>query len=66
MDKTVLLCRDRNMQLSNIKTKTMIFNPLRIYDISPEIFISPGMFTEVVEEQKSLGTIVRSDMKKDD
>ena len=51
------------MRLSNIKTTTMIFNPLRIYDISPEISISPGSFTEVVEEQKILGTIFRSDMK---
>ena len=41
----------------------MIFNPIRIYDISPEISISPGTFTEVVEEQKMLGNIVRSDMK---
>ena len=51
------------MLLSNIKTKTMIFNPLRIYDISPEISIYPGTFTEVVEQQKILGTIIRSDMK---
>ena len=51
------------MRLSNIKTKTMIFNPLRIYDINPEISISPGSFTDVVEEQKILGTIFRSDMK---
>ena len=63
VDKIVILCRDRNMQLSNIKTKTMIFNPLRIYDISPEISICPGTVTEVVEEQKILGTIIRSDMK---
>ena len=63
IDKIVLLCRDRNMLLSNIKTKAMIFNPLRIYDITPEISISPGTYTEVVEEQKILGTIIRSDMR---
>ena len=63
VDKIVSLCRERNMLLSNIKTKTMIFNPLRIYDISPEISISPGTFTEVVEQQTILGTIIRSDMK---
>jgi hypothetical protein len=63
VDQIVLLCRERNMRLSNIKTKTMIFIPLRIYNISPEISISPGSFTEVVEEQKILSTIFRSDMK---
>ena len=63
IDKIVLLCRDRNMLLSNIKTKTMIFNPLRIYDICPEISISPGTFVEAVKEQQILGTIIRSDMK---
>ena len=51
------------MQQSSIKTKTMILNPLRIYDISPEISISTGTLSEIVEEQKILGTIVSSDMK---
>ena len=51
------------MLLSCIETKTMTFNPLRIYLISPEISICPGSFTKVVEEQKILGTIIRSDMK---
>ena len=41
----------------------MIFNPLRSFDISPDISISPGINTEVVEEYKILGTIIRSDMK---
>ena len=41
----------------------MIFNPLRAYDIAPTIYISPGTCSEVVEEFKILGTIVRSDMK---
>ena len=40
------------MQLSQPKTKTMIFNPLRKYDLFPEISIKQGEFTEVVEEQK--------------
>ena len=63
VDNIVLLCGQRNMRLSSIKSKTMIFNPLRAYDIAPTISISPGTCTEVVEECKILGTIVRSDMK---
>ena len=51
------------MQLSQPKTKTMIFNPLRKYDVFPEISIKQGELTEVVEEQKILGNIVRSDLK---
>ena len=58
----VLLCCQRNMRLISIKTKTMIFTPLRAYDIAPTISISPGTWSEVVEESKILGTIVRSDM----
>ena len=61
--KIVILCGQRNMRLNNIKTKTMIFNSLRAYDITPNISISPGTNIEVVEEYKILGTIPRSDMK---
>ena len=35
----------------------MIFNPLRIYDVLPQISIKQGEFTEVVEEQKILGNM---------
>jgi hypothetical protein len=37
VDKIVSLCRERNMLLSNIKTKTMIFNPLRIMILAGNI-----------------------------
>ena len=63
IDKIVCLSVQRNMQLSQPKTKTMIFNPLRIYDVLPQISIKQGEFTEVVEEQKILGNIVRSDLR---
>jgi hypothetical protein len=63
IDKIVSLSVQRNMQLSQPKTKTMIFNPLRKYDVFPEISIKQGELTEVVEEQKILGNIVRSDLK---
>ena len=52
IDTIVNLSIQRNMQLSQPKTKTMIFNPLRKYDVFPEISIKQGEFTEVVEEQK--------------
>ena len=63
VDKIVILCDQRNMRLNSSKTKTMIFNPLRSFDITPDISITPGISTEVVEEYKILGTIIRSDMK---
>jgi hypothetical protein len=63
VDKIVLLCEQRNQRLNSIKTKTMIFNPLRSFDMVPDISITPGISTEVVEEYKILGTIIRSDMK---
>ena len=63
IDSIVNLSVQRNMQLSQPKTKTMIFNPLRKYDVLPEISIKQGEFTDVVEEQKILGNIVRSDLK---
>ena len=63
IDSIVNLSIQRNMQLSQPKTKTMIFNPLRKYDVYPEISIKQGEFTEVVEEQKILGNIVRSDLR---
>ena len=63
VDKIVILCEQRNQRLNNSKTKTMIFNPLRAYDIALNISISPGTVTEVVEQYKILGTIVRLDLK---
>ena len=63
IDQIVNLSSQRSMQLSHQKTKTMIFNPFRKYDVFPEISIKQGELTEVVEEQKILGNIVRSDLK---
>ena len=57
------MCGQRNQRLNTIKTKAMIFNPLRAYDIAPNISISPGTICEVVEEYKILGSIVRSELK---
>lgn len=63
VDKIVTMCGQRNQRLNITKTKTMIFNPLRAYDIAPNISISPGTTCEVVEEYKILGFILRSDLK---
>ena len=51
------------MTISKSKTKAILFNPLRIYDFDPQIFIETGSCIEVVEKQKILGNIIRSDMK---
>ena len=63
VDQIVTMCGQRNQRLNTIKTKAMIFNPLRAYDIAPNISISPGTICEVVEEYKILGFILRSDLK---
>lgn len=63
IDNIVGLSHQRNMQLSQPKKKTMLDNPLRKYDFLPQISIEQGEWTEVVEEQKILGNIVRSDLK---
>ena len=51
------------MTISKSKTKAILFNPLRKYDFLPQLSIEEGSFVDVVEEQKILGYIMRSDMK---
>jgi hypothetical protein len=54
---------ERKMKLNPIKTKVMIFNPLKNHDVLPLLSAEPGEELEVVEEHKILGQIVRSDMR---
>ena len=54
---------ERKMLLNPIKTKTMIFNTLKNYDVLPIIHTDEGKELEVVEEHKILGHIIRSDMR---
>ena len=63
VDSVVQLSKDRNMTISKTKTKAILFNPLRKYDFEPQLSIEDGTYVEVVEEQKILGHIIRSDMK---
>jgi hypothetical protein len=63
VDSVVQLSRDRNMTISKIKTKAILFNPLRKYDFVPQLSIEDGSYIDIVEEQKILGHIMRSDMK---
>ena len=63
VQKVVSLSSDRKMLLNPLKTKAMTFNPLKKYDISPQISTEVGSNIEVVEEQKILGNILRSDLK---
>ena len=53
------------MLINQKKTKVMLFNSLRSYDFTPKSTIHKDTddFIEVVEEQKLLGQIIRSDMK---
>ena len=61
--KVVQLSIYRKMQLNPLKTKAMICNPLSKYDVLPQVSTEVGSNIEVVEEQKILGYIMRSDMK---
>ena len=63
IDSIVLLSQERKMLLNPIKTKAMLFNPHRIYDFVPILTAGDGENIDVVEEQKILGNILRSDMK---
>ena len=54
---------ERKMHLNPTKTKAMIFNPLVIYNIVPQISIREGEYKDVVEEHKVLGQIIRSNKK---
>ena len=63
IDSVVLLSQERKMLLNPIKTKAMLFNPHRIFDFVPILTSTGGDVIEVVEEQKILGNILRSDMK---
>ena len=62
VDTVVKLSTERNMTISKSKTKAILFNPLRIYDFEPQISIETGSCIEVVEKQKILGNVIRSDM----
>ena len=63
VDAVVKLSKDRKMTISKTKTKAILFNPLRKYDFEPQLSIEEGTYVELVEEQKILGHIIRSDMK---
>ena len=51
------------MLLNPIKTKIMIFNPLKKFDVLPLISTGPNTQIEVVEQHKILGQILRSDLR---
>ena len=63
VDSIVKYSKEKKMVLNPIKTKIMIFNPLKKYDVLPLIETEPGIQIEVVEKHKILGQIVRSDMR---
>ena len=52
IDKIVSLSHQRNMQLSQPQTKTMIFNPLRKYDDLPQISIKKGSGQKLWKSRK--------------
>ena len=55
---------DHHMKYNQKKTKVAIFNPLRSYDVMPEIKLTPDSENiEVVEEYKLLGQVIRTDMR---
>ena len=51
------------MLLNPLKTKIMIFNPLKKFDVLPQISTGPNTQLEVVEQHKILGQIIRSDLR---
>ena len=63
VDAVKIYSNERKLLLNPLKTKTMIFNTLLKYDVSPQILTEPGEYLDVVEEYKILGYLMRSDLK---
>ena len=63
VDAVKIYSNERKMLLNPLKTKTMIFNTLLKYNVSPQILTEPGEYLDVVEEYKILGYLMRSDLK---
>ena len=65
LDQLVEYSQRCQMQINVRKSKVMIFNTGRKYDVMPQLTLSDmgGNFMEVVENFKLLGVIIRSDMK---
>ena len=63
VDAVKIYSNERKLLLNPLKTKTMIFNTLLKYDVSPQISTEPGEYLDVVEEYKILGYLMRSDLK---
>jgi hypothetical protein len=51
------------MSINEKKSKIMIFNSRKKWDVMPEMQINPGQNLEVVEEMKLVGYMLRSDLK---
>ena len=58
MNAIVKYSNERKMLFNPIKTKVMIFNPLRKYDFLPQISINSGENIEGVKQHKILGQII--------
>ena len=63
IDRIVTYSHERKMVLNPKKTKAMIFNSRRKYDVLPQLSAEPGSQIEVVEQHKIVGQIIRSDLK---
>ena len=63
IDDIIKVGNERKMVLNPLKTKTMIFNTLKNYDVLPLISTESGRILDVVEEHKILGHMIRSDLK---
>ena len=54
------------MKINHNKSKVMIFNTARNYDVTPQLTLPDmgvGEYLEVVENFKLLGVVLRSDLK---
>ena len=63
LDKVKYYTDQNLMSVNQTKTKTMIFNRRKKWDVMPELSILPGEYLEVVDEMKIVGYMFRSDLK---
>ena len=61
--KIVAYCESNQMRVNESKSKVMIFNTGRRYDVMPRLALQEDNYLQVVNQFKLLGVVLRSDLK---
>ena len=61
--KIVAYCESNQMRVNESKSKVMIFNTGRRYDVMPRLALQEDNYLQVVDQFKLLWVVLRSDLK---